>query len=325
MRNLFLIFIISISFVVSTFAQDFKIYPLKSSIAEETFQTAIVSEALVALGYKVEPINEVAYAVAFKTIAQNSNSNDVYFIANYWKPLHDNMFNEAGGVDKIYYENSYVENSAQGYLIDKKSAQKYNIKYINDLKDPKIAKIFDTNGDGKANLSGCNPGWGCEAVIEHQLDAFKLRDNITHDQGEYSAIIAQTISRYEQGKPILYYTWTPYWVSGRLVPGKDVVWLQVTHSAHPTTKSTKLPNGADYGFNVNSQHIAANKSVLKNHPDIAKLFSIMRLHVNDISAQNMLIAKGEKKQSDFLRHAKAWIKANQATFDSWIKEAKAVK
>lgn len=51
----------------------------------------------------------------------------------------------------------------QGYLIDKKTADKYHITNIEQLKDPKIAKLFDANNDGKADLTGCNPGWGCEA------------------------------------------------------------------------------------------------------------------------------------------------------------------
>lgn len=325
MKHLLTTILCSAGILSGAYAQDFKIYPLKSSIAEETFQTVIVSEALRALGYEVEEIDEVAYAVAFQTIGQNKDSKDVYFIPTYWKPLHDNMYKEAGGDEKMYFEGTYVAGSAQGYLIDKKTAQKHNIKYYNDLKDPKIAKIFDVDGDGKADLSGCNPGWGCEAVIEHQLDAFDMRDVVEHNQGEYSAIIAQTIDRYNQGKPVLYYTWTPYWVSGKLVPGKDVVWLQVTKSAHPTTADTALPNGANYGFNVNNQHIVANKGVVKNHPDIAKLFSIMKVHVNDISAQNMRITQGEKKQSDHIRHAKQWIEANKDTFNNWIKEAKAAK
>ena len=77
------------------------------------------------------------------------------------------------------------------------------------------------------------PGWGCELVIEHQLTAYKLRGTVTHNQGSYAALITDTIARYKQGKPILYYTWTPYWVSGVLQPGKDVVWLQVPHSSLP--------------------------------------------------------------------------------------------
>lgn len=306
-------------------AQDFKIVTLKSNIAEETFQTVIVQRALQALGYETGDIKELTYAVAFQSIAQQAKSKDVYFMATNWDPIHNNMTDEVGGDKTLFKKGLYVANCAQGYLIDKKTADKYGIKTLNDLKDPKIAKVFDANGDGKADLSGCNPGWGCEKVIEHQLTAYGLRDTVTHNQGEYSAIMAETIGRYKRGEAILYYTWTPYWISGKLVPGKDVTWLQVTHSAHPVTKDTSLANGANYGFNVNNQHIVANKSVETNHPDIAKLFEIMKLSVNDVSAENMLISNGEKSQKDMTRHADMWIKANKATFDGWVKTAKAAK
>ena len=49
-----------------------------------------------------------------------------------------------------------------GYLIDKKTAEKYHITNIEQLKDPKIASLFDANGDGKADMTGCTPGWGCD-------------------------------------------------------------------------------------------------------------------------------------------------------------------
>ena len=302
-----------------------KVTAVQTSIAEEGFQMRIASELVGMLGYEVEITNGVSYEVAYQTIANNANSEDVYFMTSSWDPLHNNKIKGAGGEQKLVQVGTYVSNCAQGYLIDKKTALKYNIKYINDLKDPKIAKLFDTNGDGKADLAGCDAGWGCEGVIEHQLDAYKLRDAITHNQGQYSAIITDTIASYKSGKPILYYTWTPYWVSGKLVPGKDTVFLQVTHSAHPITKSTKLSNGADYGFNVNAQKIVTNASTLKNHKDIAKLFEVMKLDVNDISGENMLMSKGENKDKDIQRHAKMWIQANKALVDGWIQTAKAAK
>ncbi|MFT5835498.1 MAG: glycine betaine/proline transport system substrate-binding protein [Sulfurimonas sp.] len=302
-----------------------KVTALKPGIAEEVFQTYIVVEVLKKMGHEVEVTNDIDYGIAFQTIANNAQSADVYFMASHWDPLQNKMIEGAGGAKKLAKFSPYIDNCAQGYLIDKKTADKYNIKYINDLNDPKIAKLFDTDGNGKADLTGCSPSWGCEKVIEHQLDAYDLRDNIDHRQGAYSALIADTIANYNTGKPIFYYTWTPYWVSGKLVPGKDVVFLQVTHSAHPVTASTKLANGADYGFNVNSQKIVANVSVKTNHKDIAKLFDIMKLDVNDISGQNMLMAKGQKKDKDIKRHAKMWLKTNKLKVDAWIKEAKAAK
>jgi len=301
-----------------------KVTALKTNIAEEGFQMYVAVEMIKQLGYDVEITNDVGYEVAYQTIAQNAKSDDVYFLAGSWDPLHNNKVENAGGKEKLVKLGTYISGCAQGYLIDKKTADKYGIKYINDLKKPEIAKLFDSNGDGKADLAGCNAGWGCEAVIEHQLDAFGLRDTITHNQGEYSAVISDTIAKFKNKKPVLYYTWTPYWVSGKLVPGKDVVFLQVTHSAHPVTKSTKLSNGADYGFNVNSQIIVANASTV-NHKDIAKLFELMKLDVNDVSGQNMLMSKGEKSEKDIQRHAKMWIKNNQSIINGWIKIAKSLQ
>ncbi len=34
-------------------------------------------------------------------------------------------------------------------------------------------------------------------------------------------MMADTISRYKEGRSVFYYTWTPYWVSNELKPGKD--------------------------------------------------------------------------------------------------------
>src|SRR3990167_8731676 len=45
------------------------VQPLKSSIAEETFQTHLVMKALEALGYTVKPIKEVEYPTAHIAIA----------------------------------------------------------------------------------------------------------------------------------------------------------------------------------------------------------------------------------------------------------------
>ncbi|WP_460480119.1 glycine betaine/L-proline ABC transporter substrate-binding protein ProX [Comamonas humi] len=298
------------------------VQPLQSSIAEETFQTLLVSRALAKLGYDVKPIKEVEYATAHVAIA----NGDATFMADHWDPLHADFYKNAGGDAKLYRQGEYSNNAAQGYLIDKKTADQYKITNIEQLKDPKIAKIFDTDGDGKADLTGCTPGWGCEAAIEFQLSAYKLRDTVTHVQGSYAALMADTITRYKAGKPILYYTWTPFWVSAELRPGKDVVWLQVPFTALPGDQSkmkTALPDGRNYGFPLNTQKIVANKAFTDKNPAAAKLFEVMRLPVGDINAENLAMKNGQNKPADIERHTDAWIKAHQKTFDGWIAQAQA--
>ncbi len=298
------------------------VQPVQSTITEETFQTLLVSKALEKLGYDVKPIKEVDYNVAYTSMA----AGDVTFMATNWDQLHADMYKSAGGDKKFYRQGDYVEGAVQGYLIDKKTADKYKITNIAQLKDPEIAKLFDANGNGKADLSGCNPGWGCEGAINYQLKAYGLEGTVEHNQGNYAAIIADTISRYKEGKPVLYYTWTPYWVSDVLVPGRDVIWLQVPHSALPgelKNLDTQLSNGANYGFPPNGMKIAANKVFAEANPAAAKLFSIMKLPITDINAQNLRMRQGEASERDIENHVNAWIRWHQATFDGWINEAKA--
>ena len=297
-----------------------KVFPLKSSIAEETFQTLLVMKALQKLGYDVQAMQEVEYPTAHIAIA----NGDATFMADHWNPQHATFYKNAGGDTKLSRKGVYSDNAAQGYLIDKKTAEQYGITQIGQLKEPKIAALFDTNGDGKADLTGCTPGWGCETMIEHQLDAFGLRDTVTHQQGSYSALIADTIARYKAGKAILYYTWTPFWVSAQLKPGTDVLWLEVPFSALPSTQDvtdTRLPNGKNYGFVPNRQQIVANRQWVTQNPAAGKLFELMKLSVNDINAQNNRMFLGENQPADIERHTAGWIAAHQKIFDDWIAES----
>lgn len=291
---------------------------IQSPIAEESFQTMVINQLLVELGYDVKPTQEVDYSAGYTSIA----NGDATFMAVNWYPLHNSMYANAGGDEKFFRKGYYIKGAAQGYLIDKKTADKYHISNVADFAKPEIAKLFDTNDDGKADLTGCQAGWGCEGVIEHQLDAFKLRGTVQHNQGQYAAIIADTISRYEAGESIFYYTWTPYWVSGKLVPGKDVVWLEVPFSANPNGSDTKLPNGKNYGFDINSERIVANKAFTDANPAAAKLFELAALPINDVSAENMMIANGDDSQKAIANHAKQWIQANRTTVDRWLKAAR---
>lgn len=313
----------------SAFAADLPgkgitVQPIQSTLSEETFQTLLVSRALEKLGYTVDKPNEVDYNVAYTSLA----AGDATFTAVNWIPLHDDMYAAAGGDKKFYREGTLVNGAAQGYLIDKKTADQYHITNIEQLKDPKIAKLFDTNGNGKADLTGCNPGWGCEAVINHQLDAYELTKSVDHNQGNYAAMMADTITRFKEGKPVLYYTWTPYWVSDVLKPGKDVVWLQVPFSSLPGEQKnidTKLSNGANYGFPVSTMHIVANKAWAEKNPAAAKLFAIMKLPLTDINAQNAMMHDGKASEADVQSQVDGWVQAHQQVFDGWIKEALAAQ
>lgn len=289
---------------------------------EELFQTEIVNIGLEQMGYEIDPGKELEYATLHVDIANGG----ITYTAAHWETLHEEFFTNSGGDDSLERTGTFISNVLQGYKVDKATADEYNITSLEQLKDPEIAALFDTDGDGKANLTGCNPGWGCELVIEHQLDEYGLRDTVQHDQGQYFALIADTITRYEQGDPIFYYTWTPLWVSGVLQEGEDVSWIEVPYTSLPeaqgdVSEDDTSAEGKNLGFAVDQQVILANQEFVDNNPAAAKFFELLEVPIADVSAQNQLIQEGEDTPDQIREHAEAWIEENQSQFDAWIEEA----
>ena len=292
------------------------VQPIKGDPANAWFQHMVVQLGLEALGYTVEETLEADFPALHLAVA----AGDADYTFNHWRPLHNDFFDRAGGEDVMTRVHAGITGAGQGYYIDRATAEANGIDDLGDFADPAIAALFDSDGDGRANLSGCNPGWGCELAIENHLDTFELRDAVQHDQGSYFAIMADTITRYEGGAPILYYTWTPNWVSDVLVPGEDVVQIGVPASDGSTTV---LTDGFDPGFAVNDVYIVANNAFLEDNPAAARLFEVIDIPIGAVNAAQVRLRDGEDTLEDFRRQAEDWVAANQATFDGWIAEAMA--
>jgi glycine betaine/proline transport system substrate-binding protein len=233
-----------------------------------------------------------------------------------WVPLHDAFFGKVK--NQTVRLGPVIQDAVQGYLIDKKTADKYGITALEQLRDPKLAKLFAARGD-KADLTGAEPGWGAERVINHELDALGLRKTVNHDEGQYFTLFADTLSRFRQGNPVLFYTWTPNWTLTFLKPGKDVTFLKVPPSAclpdQPCGASTS-------GFPANNIYALTNKKFADDNAAARRFLGLVKIPIADINAENLKIKNGENKQVDVQRHVQQWIAAHQQEFDGWIAQAK---
>ena len=297
-----------------------KMTPAFPTFMEERFHGEIAIAGLRELGYDVKTPKETEIPTMVLAVAYG----DADFTVDLWEILHASFFKRAGGEKNMVVVGDIVPGLAMGYLIDKKTAEAHNIKYLTDLKKPEIAKLFDTDGDGKADLTGCNPGWGCELVIDHQLKAFDLNKSVTHVRGSYFALIADTIARYKEGKPVLYYTWMPAWVGGVLVEGRDVVWLEVPRTDMPDGNNSvnTMYKGKNLGFASDKIQAAINRDFAGKNPAAVKFLSQLRVSAEDESAQNLKMHAGENKITDIERHAREWIAANRPEFDRWLQAAR---
>ena len=294
-----------------------------SNWIEERFQTEIVNIGLEKLGYQVAKPQEIDYPAIYLAVA---NGELDYTTINYEK-THITILENINGVEKLEQIGVLIPDGIQGYQINKKAADEYQITSIEQFKDPEIAKLFDSDGDGKANLVGCNPGWGCELIIEHHLEAYGLQDTVEHDKGQYIALIADTITRYEQGKNVLYYAYNPHWIATVLKVDEDVTWLEVPFTSLPkeqekiTEKDTSV-DGKNLGFPLDRQRIVANKEFLAANPAAKRWFELVTISAEDMNAESLRIKEGEDSAKDIRNHAEEWVEKNQELFDGWLEEAR---
>lgn len=283
----------------------------------------VIEEGLSALGYESEEMLTGAYPAIHLSIGQG----DADYTAVHWKPLHNEYYENSGGDDAFVRAGPLYQNAMQGYFIDLKTAEKHGITSLAQMKNADIAALFDTDGDGLANLTGCNPGWGCEKVIEHHLDAYELRDSINNDKGEYFALIANTIERYQAGESIFFTAWAPNWIMSVLAPGKDVVFLNAPFSSLPGEEdaNTEWEDGRNPGFGANDNFILLSKEFAEKNPAALAFLNGLRIPIEDLNAAMDRVNAGEDSAEQIEKVAKDWIAANQDSFDKLITEAKAAR
>ena len=303
--------------------------------AVATWQSALPLEAifrllLEELGYEVAEAQAVSNPIFYQSVAQG----DVDYWANGWFPSHNaqlppNFEQNASIVGTI------VEAGAiQGYLVDKASVEEFGITSLEDFKRPEVMEAFDANGDGKADLGACPPGWGCEVVISNHMDYYELHDYVNPITAGYPAMFADVVARYEAGEPIFYYTWTPNFTTHELVPGEDVMWINVPEIM-PTPAQEGLEEfmtvsgveGAvsdplDMGFVASDISAVANNDFLEQNPAAHELFRQIVIPLDEITAMTVRIREGEDSPQEITGIAEDWIAENRDTVDGWLEAAR---
>lgn len=225
--------------------------------------------------------------------------------ANGWFPLH-NIYLEGENVTgqavdlPIEPVGWQVDDGAtDGLMIDQATADAYGISSMDDV--AANAGVFDHDGDGKADLFGCNVGWGCETAINDQIADESWGSGVEQISGVYNELAQGVVDKVQAGEPALFYAWTPNWTNTVLVAGVNAVWLQSA---------------------VNDIRAVANTDFLDDNPDIHRLLEVVAIPLSDIAGQNAKMAAGDYTEADIEADAEAWIAANRDKVDSWLATAR---
>jgi len=299
------------------------------------FQAAIYAQLVEELGYEVNDPSELTRDANtfYPALAQE----EVDFWANGWFPLHNIYLSRelftgdliSEPIEPIGFE--VRAGAIQGYLIDKATADANNITSMSDLADASVAALFDEDGDGRADLHGCNDGWGCHLKIDSHIAELDWGPNVEQVSSDYNDLLNDVVRpKVEAGEPVLFYTWTPNWTIDVLVPGEDVVWLEspaLEEDAGLDSVSdlTGCAGGdpCDLGWPVNDIRAVANTEFLEENAPIRRLLEVVEIPLQDIADQNARMAmEAEYSDSQIRADAADWIEANRDTVDSWLETAR---
>ena len=246
-------------------------------------------------------------------------------ITEVWRDNIVQMHEEAVTKGQIIELGVNTPSSTQGFYVDKATSDKYNLKSVDDMLKPEIAKLFaDPEAPGKGRMTSCISGWTCYTInlVKHKV--YGLDEFYTNfDPGSGGALDAAIAGGFKKGKPVFTYYWTPTGLMGKV----DLV--QLKEPAYDNACWTKMmlvvedikANGPDvYKDTCASAYVDmsltksattkfANDPANKPIIDFIKLYSVPTAEVNKALGFYMT-ADGdlEATAKDFLQGSSAWTK-----------------
>lgn len=290
----------------------------------------IFANLLGELGYDVQEPRTLANAIFYASLVQG----DVDYWAHSWLPNQRAQLPENFD-DNASFAGTIVERGAlQGYLVDMHSANEFGITSLADFERPEVREAFDSDGNGLAELVGCESGWACAETVQHHLETYGLDDDIEVLDASYNAMFADVLAQYRNDEPVLYYTWTPNFSVYELQPGEDVVWINVPEIV-PTESQQGLEDfmtasgvtGAvsdplRFGFVANDIRVAANAAFLADNPAAEALFGAIEIPLEDVSEMTVQIRDGADTAEAVDGIAREWIQENRDAVDGWLATAR---
>jgi glycine betaine/proline transport system substrate-binding protein len=250
--------------------------------------------------------------------AMDAGKGDIDVHPDVWLPnqksFTDKYVDGTGNV--ALSENPYE--GKQSFCVSKQFAEANKVTSIFDLARPEIAKLMDSDGNGKGEIWVGAPGWASANVNEVKVRDYGLlpfMDPVRADQSVMTATVGDSIKK---GIGYAFYCYSPHAIWFQ----HDVVRLE--EPPFDPAKYKALQPSEDPNWYENSKvmtedalkkvQIAYSKSLAERSPAITDLLKNIKLTGEDVSNFAFQIESG--KPADQV--AKEWVKANSARVDSWL-------
>jgi len=271
-------------------------------------------------------------------IAMDKGNGGIDVHPDFWMPNQAGLWNRYIAQDSretvLVNRNPY--HGDQGLFIPQYVQDQYGVKSVADLSNSEIAKLFDTDGNGKGEFWAGAPGWASTNVEKVKAKSYGYGQLFEPIEVPVAVFQANLKTAYSRKKPILFYSWTPEWIHTTY----DLVKLEEPAFDGFAMESKK----ADPHYNANGcwkmyqpkddmdwyeksritcawpeadVFIAYSKSLTTRSPKIAQFFNQVALSSDMVGEwiSQMVVEKRDPREV-----AQTWVRNHPSIVNEWGKE-----
>lgn len=274
-------------------------------------------------------------SVMYVGMDKGDGSIDVY--PDLWIPHQTTAWNKyiAPGSKESILVNEKPYQAEQGFYIPGYIQDKYGITSVEQLADPKVAKLFDLDGDGKGNYWPGDPAWGGTNVLVVKAKSYGFDKYFKQMQVSDTIFKAQLKKAIRNEKAFVFYYWTPDWIHTtydlRLLKEPEFTGYAADSMKNDPNYNPKgcwtmyqpsdTPDWLEKSnikcaFPYAKIYVAQSKSLVTRAPKGSQFLKQVAFDPKDINDWVMKIARDKEDRMDV---AKAWVKANPDKVDAWLK------
>jgi len=243
-------------------------------------------------------------------------NQQIDIITEVWRDNLVSLINQ--NKNKIVELGINTPHARQGFYIDRATANKYNLRSIDDMRDSNIARLFNNR------LVSCISGWTCHTINFVKLKGYGLDsyyDN--YDPGSGGRLDSEIQKAFRKGKPIFTYYWEPTGLLGKFdlvklkeTPYSSSCWNEMTKVVERVKrkgpkgyKNTRVCDYPDMVLTKAASSRFANNSSNKAIINFFEKYSIDTSEVNQLLAYYMYSSGGDMRKTarNFLYTSDTWL------------------
>lgn len=236
-----------------------------------------------------------------------------------WLPNVDHLRREFVIAKKTVKMHPSGATGTQGMCVTKGTAERTGIKELKDLRNPDIAKKFDTDGDGKGEVWIGAEGWGSTPIERIRARSYGYDQTMTLRVMEEVDGHAEVAAAVEQEKDIVFFCYTPHHIFAAydLVvlsePEYDAKkWVIVPPSPTPGWLEK---SSASVAWDTARLHVSYAVSLETSQPEAAAMLANVSLSTDTLTAMTYALTVEKQDPGEF---AAMWVEKNQGIVDGWF-------